>query len=89
MNRRLLECGRASDRSYCEWAWVWRADRRAKSLMSLNLGGQDLDADSQPAKIHGRLLPHLRRWRDADMACSITSVVHYKGGDGDAVGVAG
>jgi integrase len=32
-----------------------------------------------PAKIHGRLIPHLRRWRDADMACNITSVVHYKG----------
>jgi integrase len=32
-----------------------------------------------PAKIHGRLMPHLRRWRAADMACGITSVVHYRG----------
>jgi hypothetical protein len=32
-----------------------------------------------PAKIHGRLMPHLRRWCAADMALGITSVVHYKG----------
>jgi integrase len=31
------------------------------------------------AKIHARLLPHLRRWRAADMAVGITSVVHYQG----------
>lgn len=32
-----------------------------------------------PAKIHARLLPHLRRWRAADMAAGIMSVVHYLG----------
>jgi integrase len=34
----------------------------------------------QPAaKLHGRLLPHLRRWRAADMESGIASVVHYQG----------
>jgi integrase len=32
-----------------------------------------------PAKIHARLLPHLRRWRAADLAHGITSVVHFQG----------
>lgn len=32
-----------------------------------------------PAKIHARLLPHLKRWRAADMALGITTVVHYQG----------
>lgn len=32
-----------------------------------------------PAKIHARLLPHLRRWRVADMAHGIAAVVHYLG----------
>jgi integrase len=32
-----------------------------------------------PARIHAKLLPHLRRWRKADMALGITSVVHYQG----------
>ena len=32
-----------------------------------------------PAKIHARLMPHLQRWRAVDIACGITSVVHYKG----------
>ena len=32
-----------------------------------------------PARIHARLMPHLRRWRKADMAKRITSVIHYQG----------
>jgi len=32
-----------------------------------------------PARIHARLMPHLRRWRAADMALGLTSVVRYKG----------
>lgn len=32
-----------------------------------------------PARIHQRLLPHLRRWQKADLALGITSVVHYQG----------
>src|SRR5262249_9455530 len=31
------------------------------------------------ARIHTRLLPHLRRWREADLAEGITSVIHYRG----------
>jgi integrase len=32
-----------------------------------------------PAKIHAKLLPFLRRWRKADAARGIVSVVHYQG----------
>lgn len=32
-----------------------------------------------PARIHTRLLPHLRRWRRSDLASGITYVVHYRG----------
>lgn len=32
-----------------------------------------------PARIHARLLPHLRRWRELDLARGITSVIHYQG----------
>lgn len=32
-----------------------------------------------PARIHKRLLTHLRRWRKSDLAQGITYVVHYRG----------
>ena len=32
-----------------------------------------------PARIHTKLLPHLRRWRAADLASGIPAVVHYRG----------
>jgi integrase len=32
-----------------------------------------------PARIHRRLLPHLRRWRSEDQARGISHVVHYDG----------
>jgi integrase len=32
-----------------------------------------------PARIHARLLPHLRRWRTADLAKGIGAVIHYQG----------
>jgi integrase len=32
-----------------------------------------------PARIHAKLLPHLRRWYKADKALGITAVVHYQG----------
>ena len=32
-----------------------------------------------PARIHTRLLPHLRRWREDDLAEGIASVIHYRG----------
>lgn len=33
-----------------------------------------------PARIHARLLPHLRRWKRIDLALGIAHVVHYQGG---------
>jgi integrase len=32
-----------------------------------------------PARIHARLMPHLRRWRAADLGHGIASVIHYRG----------
>lgn len=32
-----------------------------------------------PAKIHERLLPHLVRWKKADLKLGIVSVIHFKG----------
>ncbi len=32
-----------------------------------------------PARIHAKLIPHLRRWRTMDLARGITSVIHYQG----------
>ena len=32
-----------------------------------------------PVRIHSRLLPHLKRWRDADLANGFSNVVHYMG----------
>ena len=32
-----------------------------------------------PAKIHAKLLPHLRRWRKADLAIGISYVAHFRG----------
>jgi integrase len=45
------------------------------------VGGEARQSNKRqpPARIHARLLPHLYRWRRADLAGGITSVVHYKG----------
>jgi len=32
-----------------------------------------------PARIHARLLPHLRRWRALDVGSGLASVIHYQG----------
>ena len=32
-----------------------------------------------PARIHQRLIPHLRKWRREDMARGVTWVIHYEG----------
>jgi integrase len=32
-----------------------------------------------PSRIHDKLLPHLKRWRQADMALGISHVIHYQG----------
>lgn len=48
----------------------------------LNRGGAEARQSKKrqpPARIHARLLPHLRRWRQTDLAAGITTVVHYKG----------
>lgn len=44
-------------------------------------GGETRQSNKRqpPARIHTRLLPHLRRWRRADLSAGITSVVHYNG----------
>ena len=43
------------------------------------VGMRETTKRQPPAKIHASLLPHLRRWRAADMKYGITSVVHYMG----------
>ncbi len=69
---------------------------RLRWLPSADAGWFDLDAGvlhrrgsqtritnkrQPPARIHARLLPHLRRWRSLNMdrAPPITSVIHYRG----------
>src|SRR5262245_36840269 len=42
-------------------------------------GAQRTKKRQPPAKIHWRLLPHLRKWREADLAKGIGSVIHYEG----------
>jgi integrase len=32
-----------------------------------------------PARIHAKLLPHLKRWRALDLSRGVTSVIHYQG----------
>jgi integrase len=32
-----------------------------------------------PSRIHDKLLPHLKRWRQQDMAVGITHAIHYEG----------
>jgi site-specific recombinase XerD len=68
--------------------------RRLRWVQSLDAGWVDLEAgliyrrgasepktkkSQPPCKIHSRLLPHLRRWREQDMAKGITHVIHYRG----------
>jgi integrase len=63
-------------------------------LPSIDAGWFDLDAGvlhragskvrqskkrQPPAKIHRRLMPHLLRWRAADTAVGVMSVVNYEG----------
>lgn len=42
-------------------------------------GAQRTKKRQPPARIHKRLLPHLRKWREQDLAKSIPSVIHYEG----------
>jgi hypothetical protein len=71
-----------------------RAMRRLRRVQSLDAGWIDLEAgimyrrgasepktkkSQPPCRIHKRLLPHLRRWREQDMARGINHVIHYHG----------
>lgn len=42
------------------------------------LGARRTRKRAPPARIHARLLPHLRRWQAADLASGIVAVVHYQ-----------
>lgn len=54
-------------------------DLDGKVLHRLAEDEQESNKRKTPARIHERLLSHLRRWRDADMAKGITHCVHYFG----------
>jgi integrase len=42
-------------------------------------GTEDTKKRQPPAPLHRKLLLHARRWRDADLAKGVASVVHYQG----------
>ena len=48
-------------------------------LHRLAIGEQESNKRQPPAKIHNRLLQHLRRWHKADAAKGITYAVHFYG----------
>lgn len=54
-------------------------DLDTETLHRLPDGAVESNKRARPARIHRRLLPHLRRWRDADMANGITHCIHYRG----------
>lgn len=54
-------------------------DLDSETLHRRGIGRGETKKRQPPARIHRRLLPHLRRWRKADMAQGITHVVHYLG----------
>jgi integrase len=54
-------------------------DLESETLHRRALGKKKSKKMQPPARIHSRLLPHLRRWRKADLAKKITNVVHYYG----------
>jgi integrase len=54
-------------------------DLDAGVLYRVGSGAKRSKKRQPPAKIHFRLLPHLKRWRAADMAAGIVAVVHYQG----------
>lgn len=54
-------------------------DLESETLHRRALGRKQTKKLQPPARIHARLLPHLRRWRKADMDAKITNVIHYYG----------
>jgi integrase len=56
--------------------WI---DLDAGLLYRKGLSTRETKKRQTPAKIHRRLLPFLRRWRDLDAERGLTHVVHYNG----------
>lgn len=54
-------------------------DLDSETLHRRGIGRGETKKRQPPARIHRRLLPHLKRWRKADMAEGITYVTHYFG----------
>jgi integrase len=54
-------------------------DLEAGVLHRAGTGARQSNKRQPLAKIHFKLLPHLRRWRAADLPHGITNVVHYLG----------
>jgi integrase len=56
--------------------WV---DLESGTLHRAGSAERETNKRKPPARIHARLLPHLRRWQRADGAAGISHVVHYGG----------
>ena len=54
-------------------------DLDSQTLHRRGEGEGESNKRQPPARIHSRLLPHLERWRKADLEKGITHVVHYYG----------
>jgi integrase len=56
--------------------WI---DLESDTLHRAGTAERESNKRKPPARIHARLLPHLRRWKRLDAAQAITHVVHYSG----------
>ena len=54
-------------------------DLDSQTLHRRGQGAPESKKRQPPARIHARLLPWLKRWRDADLAQGCTHVIHYYG----------
>ena len=54
-------------------------DLESQTLHRKGIGRRDTKKRQPPARIHARLLPHLKRWREMDMERGITHVIHFRG----------
>ncbi|MCH9751085.1 MAG: site-specific integrase [Alphaproteobacteria bacterium] len=54
-------------------------DLDSETLHRRAIGKKKSKKLAPPARIHARLLPHLKRWRAADLAQGIPYVIHYYG----------
>ena len=55
-------------------------DLETEVLHRSGTGERQTKKRKPPCRINERLLPFLRRWRDADLKKGLTHVIHYKGG---------